>query len=259
MSNLIAYQFKNSNIRIELKNNEPLFCLTDVANALNIKNHRDLANKQLNPKGVEKIYTPTKGGKQELIFIDEANLYRVIFRSNKKEAIDFQNWVFEEVLPSIRKTGSYSLTLNKQQQYLIKEAVLNNAAQTGKTYHSVYRSLYTKFKVPRYQDILAKDFDEALAFLAGSVKPINNQPALPNMNQDGRWLVIVENNRVTYAENINGYSCIKADVFKKLLIQTKQQAEYLVELAKRMRVIYGECDSSRLDRPIEELHPKIII
>ena len=259
MSNLIAYQFKNSNIRIELKNNEPLFCLTDVANALNIKNHRDLANKQLNPKGVEKIYTPTKGGKQELIFIDEANLYRVIFRSNKKEAIDFQNWVFEEVLPSIRKTGSYSLTLNKQQQYLIKEAVLNNAAQTGKTYHSVYRSLYAKFNVPRYQDILAKDFDEALAFLAGSVKPINNQPALPNMNQDGRWLVIVENNRVTYAENINGYSCIKADVFKKLLIQTKQQAEYLVELAKRMRVIYGECDSSRLDRPIEELHPKIII
>ena len=79
------------------------------------------------------------------------------------------------------------------------------------------------------------------------------------MNQDGRWLVIVENNRVTYAENINGYSCIKADVFKKLLIQTKQQAEYLVELAKRMRVIHGECDSSRLDRPIEELHPKIII
>ena len=123
----------------------------------------------------------------------------------------------------------------------------------------MYRSLYTKFKVPRYQDILTKDFDEALAFLAGSVKPINNQPALPNMNQDGRWLVIVENNRVTYAENINGYSCIKADVFKKLLMQTKQQAEYLVELAKRMRVIYGECDSSRLDRPIEELHPKIII
>ena len=33
------------------------------------------------------------------------------------------------------------------------------------------------------------------------------------MNQDGRWLVIVENNKVTYAENINGYSCIKADVF----------------------------------------------
>ena len=94
---------------------------------------------------------------------------------------------------------------------MIKEAVLNNAAQTGKTYQSVFRSLYTKFKVPRYQDILAEDFDEALAFLAGLTKPINNQSALSNMNQDGRWLVIVENYKVTYAENINGYNCIKAD------------------------------------------------
>ena len=75
----------------------------------------------------------------------------------------------------------------------------------------MYRSLYTKFKVPRYQDILAKNFDEALSFLGGSVKPINNQSALSNMNQDGRWLVIVENYKVTYAENINGYNCIKAD------------------------------------------------
>ena len=258
MSDLIAYQFKNSNIRIELKNNEPLFCLTDVANALNIKNaHSNRFN--FSEKGIHKMYTQTKGGKQELIFIDEANLYRVIFRSNKKEAIDFQNWVFEEVLPSIRKTGSYSLTLNKQQQYLIKEAVLNNAAKTGKTYQSVYRKLYTKFKVPRYQDILAKDFDEALAFLAGSVKPINNQPALPDMNQDGRWLVIVENNKVTYANNINGYNCIKADVYKKLRIQTRQQAEYMAELASRMMVISGDCSSSRLDHPIEELCPKIVI
>ena len=260
MSNLIAYQFKNSNIRIELKNNEPLFCLTDVANALNIKNHRDLANKQLNPKGVEKIYTPTRGGKQELIFIDEANLYRVIFRSNKKEAIDFQNWVFDEVLPTIRKTGSYSLTLNKQQQYLIKQAVLNNAAKTGKTYQSVYRILYAKFNVPRYQDILAKDFDEAFALLASLANPIDNQPALlPDIDQDGRWLVIVKNNRVTHTRNIDGYNCIKTDVYKKLLTQTKQQAEYLIELAKRLRVIDGNCDSLRLDRPIEELHPKIII
>ena len=79
------------------------------------------------------------------------------------------------------------------------------------------------------------------------------------MNQDGRRLVIVENYKVTYAENINGYNRIKADVFRKLLKQTKQQAEYLAELASRMKVISGDCNSSRLDYPIEELHPKIII
>ena len=260
MQNLSIFNYNQSSVRTFLdKNNELWFLINDVCAILDYKNPHRALNLHCKPKGITKRYTPTKGGKQEMVYINEPNLYRLIIKCQKPEAGPFETWVMEEVLPSIRKTGSYSLTLNKQQQYLIKEAVLNTAAKTGKTYHSVYRSLYTKFKVPRYQDILAKDFDEALAFLAGSVKPINNQPALPNMNQDGRWLVIVENNRVTYAENINGYSCIKADVFKKLLIQTKQQAEYLVELAKRMRVIYGECDSSRLDRPIEELHPKIII
>ncbi len=53
-------------------------------------------------------HTPTNGGIQKLKFINEPNLYRIIFRSNKTEALNFQNWVFAEVLPSIRKTGSYS-------------------------------------------------------------------------------------------------------------------------------------------------------
>lgn len=211
MSNLIAYQFKNSNIRIELKNNEPLFCLTDVANALNIKNaHSNRFN--FSEKGIHKMYTQTKGGKQELIFIDEANLYRVIFRSNKKEAIDFQNWVFEEVLPSIRKTGGYSLTLNKRQQYLIKEAVLNTAAKTGKTYQSVYRKLYTKFKVPRYQDILAKDFDAAIQLLTVTSK--ENQSyiiEIPfDLRRNSRYLVQILNGKaqrvsIAYAEMQEDY------------------------------------------------------
>ena len=207
MSNLIAYQFKNSNIRIELKNNEPLFCLTDVANALNIKNaHSNRFN--FSEKGIHKMYTQTKGGKQELIFIDEANLYRVIFRSNKKEAIDFQNWVFEEVLPSIRKTGSYSLTLNKRQQYLIRQAVLDNVAETANTFHSVYKKLYTRFNVYRYQDILAKDFDEAIELLGGVVNPIDNLPVLPSINQNGRWLLVVRNNQIAKVKSLKDYICV---------------------------------------------------
>lgn len=261
MSNLIPHVFNTITVRSLERDGQIWFVAADVCKALEINNPSQALTRLDSDEKTTLTNNEGRAGQgaQNYNIINESGLYSLILRSRKTEAKQFKKWVTSEVLPSIRKTGSYSLTLNKQQQYLIKEAVLNTATQTGKTYQSVYRSLYTKFKVPRYQDILAKDFDEALAFLAGSVKPINNQPALPNMNQDGRWLVIVENNRVTYAENINGYSCIKADVFKKLLIQTKQQAEYLVELAKRMRVIYGECDSSRLDRPIEELHPKIII
>jgi prophage antirepressor-like protein len=46
---------------------------------------------------------------QKMIFVDEPNLYRVIFKSDKPEAVAFQNWVFKEVLPQIRKQGYYSL------------------------------------------------------------------------------------------------------------------------------------------------------
>ena len=259
MHNLISYTFHNTKIHAVIIESEIFFRATELAIALGYKNPRQALASHVDKEDVQKLDTPTKGGNQKVSYVNESGMYALILGSEKTEAKQFKKWVTSEVLPSIRKTGSYSLTLNKQQQYLIKEAVLNNAAKTGKTYHSVYRSLYTKFKVPRYQDILAKDFDEALAFLAGSVKPIYNQSALPDMNQDGRWLVIVKNNRVTHTRNIDGYNCIKTDVYKKLLTQTKQQAEYLIELAKRLRVIDGNCDSLRLDRPIEELHPKIII
>ena len=51
--------------------------------------------------------TDKLGRNQEATFISEPNLYRVIFRSNKAEAIKFQDWIFEEVIPTIRKTGGY--------------------------------------------------------------------------------------------------------------------------------------------------------
>lgn len=58
--------------------------------------------------GVTKRYTPTTSGNQEITFINEPNLYRLIIKSRKPEAERFEAWVFEEVLPQIRKTGSYS-------------------------------------------------------------------------------------------------------------------------------------------------------
>lgn len=102
-----TFNFKSNPVRIEAINNEPFFCLADVCLALNISNATSSRFK-LNEKGLHKMYTLTAGGKQELMFINEPNLYRIIFRSNKAEAVEFQNWVFEEVLPQIRKTGSYS-------------------------------------------------------------------------------------------------------------------------------------------------------
>ena len=102
-----TFNFKSKPVRIQSFNNEPYFCLSDVCEVLGV-NRRSAEAFRLNEKGCNKIATLTNGGHQEITFINEPNLYRIIFRSNKAEAVEFQNWVFEEVLPQIRKTGSYS-------------------------------------------------------------------------------------------------------------------------------------------------------
>ena len=91
-------------------NNEPMFCLADVCNALGLNGGARNVKSRLNEKGVVSINTPTNGGIQALNFINEPNLYKCIFQSRKAEAEIFQDWVTSEVLPTIRKTGGYIAT-----------------------------------------------------------------------------------------------------------------------------------------------------
>ena len=105
MNNLVTFNFRNNELRTEVIDGEPWFCLLDCRAALGIKG--SLKKVSLSEKGVRKTYTLTAGGKQEVNYINEPNLYRLIFRSNKPQAQAFADWVYSEVLPSIRKTGGY--------------------------------------------------------------------------------------------------------------------------------------------------------
>ena len=93
-------------IRTITKDNEPMFCLADVCKALEISNVGNV-KQRLSEKGIHTADTPTKGGLQKMIFINEANLYKTIFQSRKESAERFTEWVTSEVLPSIRKNGGY--------------------------------------------------------------------------------------------------------------------------------------------------------
>ena len=100
-------------IRVVGTSEEPLFCLADVCRVLEIKNVADCKSR-LDQRGVVLTDTPTHnqyGAEviQKLVYINEKNLYKVIMRSDKPQAEPFQDWVCGEVLPSIRKTGSYSV------------------------------------------------------------------------------------------------------------------------------------------------------
>lgn len=95
-------------VRTVLVNDEPMFCLSDVCKALELTQPSKV-KERLSEKGVNTIPTLTAGGTQNLLYINESNLYKTIFQSRKDNAEKFTDWVTSEVLPAIRKHGVYAV------------------------------------------------------------------------------------------------------------------------------------------------------
>ena len=110
-------------VRVAMQEGEPLFCAYDVCRILQYENGRDTILKFF-PKGVARIKTPTNGGLQELTYLTEPQLYKLIMRSHAKNAEPLQDWVCYEVLPTIRKRGQYSLAPTHQIPKSYAEALL---------------------------------------------------------------------------------------------------------------------------------------
>lgn len=92
-------------IRTLEEDGKVLFCGADVAAALGYKNPRKALADHC--RGVTKRYTPTSGGNQEMNFIPEGDIYRLAAKSELPGAEKFESWIFDEVLPAIRKHGAY--------------------------------------------------------------------------------------------------------------------------------------------------------
>ena len=108
MNELQEFDFKGLKVRTQNQNDEVWFCLKDVCKILEISNSRKVVER-LNSKGVTTSDTLTKGGIQKLTYINESNLYKVIFQSRKRQAEQFTEWVTSEVLPTLRRSGTYSI------------------------------------------------------------------------------------------------------------------------------------------------------
>lgn len=111
--------FKNDlfgSVRVTVKESQPLFCLADVCRALKLNNPSQVKTR-LRQTGMQLIDLQTLSkneglsinelGNTHATFINEGNLYKCIFQSRSEDAEKFQEWVCDEVLPSIRKTGGY--------------------------------------------------------------------------------------------------------------------------------------------------------
>lgn len=119
MNDILVFHYKSSEVRTVELNGEPWFALKDVCAVLGISNHKMTAQRLDADEVSLTDLTDSMGRQQETTVINESGLYNVILRSDKPEAKPFRKWVTSEVLPSIRKTGSYTMPkLSKEMQAL---------------------------------------------------------------------------------------------------------------------------------------------
>ena len=120
---LQIFTYNNNEVRTVEKDGEVWFVAKDVADVLEIQNIRqNTVNLDDDEKDVCKVYTPS--GEQDMTVISESGLYALVLRSNKPEAKAFSRWVRKEVLPTIRKTGQFSIN---QEQPALPSGVLDGA------------------------------------------------------------------------------------------------------------------------------------
>lgn len=139
-------------VRVVEEEGQPLFCGADVARALGYAKPQNAI--AVHCKGALKRGTPTPGGFQELLFIPEGDVYRLITHSQLPAAEDFERWVFDDVLPTIRKTGSYSLD-DESRKLRARAMALNAANRSARMLMEAYDSagIQPSYKVLALTDL----------------------------------------------------------------------------------------------------------
>ncbi|WP_405120801.1 Bro-N domain-containing protein [Pseudomonas leptonychotis] len=178
---IIPFKFDTREVRTLLIDDQPWFVAADVALALEYLTAKDMArNLDDDEKGRQIV--PTLGGEQEMLVINESGLYSAILRSRKAEAKRFKKWVTAEVLPAIRKHGSYADTQNKMGTLLgetigtngfnmlgslIKGKVVSlPAVNRAKATAKIWSQTHAAFGVRSGADIPATQLDSARNFIA---------------------------------------------------------------------------------------------
>jgi prophage antirepressor-like protein len=144
MNELTIFSFEEGReVRTMLIDGDPWWVNVDVCAILGIENPRDaIANFPENERmTVASSYghSGQRGGAQSLNLVNEPGLYRLIFQSRKPEAERFKTWVFTEVLPAIRKTGTYSILKRDYES-------LQNVYHQNENYRMKYISLLDKLE-----------------------------------------------------------------------------------------------------------------
>ncbi|ENS9653982.1 hypothetical protein C1R06_09585 [Neisseria gonorrhoeae] len=168
MNAVQVLNFQQNSVRTVADNKGELwFLANDVCEILDYTNPRRTVDLHCKSRGVTKRYTPTASGEQEMTYINEPNLYRLIIKSRKPAAEAFEEWVMETVLPAIRKTGGYQITpkTTADDRTGLRQAVAALVGRKGIDYSSAYSMIHQRFNVESVEDLPAGKLPEAVAYV----------------------------------------------------------------------------------------------
>lgn len=218
-------RFEEREVRMIIKDGEPWWVAKDVCDILGISNARDAVAKNLKPneKGVDTIYT--LGGNQETVMVNEPGLFRLIFKSRKPEAERFQDWVYHEVLPSIRQKGSWGPTpVNIDALALIAQHMTGIAQLFGG------RMEYLEEKL----EAILSNQEEARQMALALPEPYNVLPGITRseeIRQAIRWY-----------SSISGTNIKAAYSFMTILVSFSCICEHLLTLFRfKYRILWIPC------------------
>jgi prophage antirepressor-like protein len=208
----IIKMFENEKIRLFVIENIPYFSLSDICKILGMTNPSHAINY------IKKDYIRTTyiidsmKRRQEIYIINEYGLYELLFKSRKEEAGKFREWVFEEVLPSIRKTGKYSIPDEIKKMSTKNRNILTSEWQSHgiQKPHEYIQLTLQEYKVLSISDKRKRDLNRGEMLLLNALESME---ALKLFNN----------------ENINGYSDCKES-----LIDTSKKVKLLKDKNKQL-------------------------
>ena len=225
---LVTFNFENNNVRIfQDENGQPLFVAKDVATILGYKDTVS-AIKQF-CHGVVKHHpiSDSLGRTQNVRVIYEPDLYRLTFGSKLESAVRFQNWVFEEVLPTIRKTGQYQTTAAKTSSP-IKQYTDEDLQHLKEVY-----------KIPELAKVLGLSEEQTIHRLYQSYPKVAGQ-STPSLLIDSQtqqllnqfWQVVSQMNidQINHAKNPNILAINLPELYNQLGEQLPQRRTMLQAL-----------------------------
>ena len=165
-----SFNFNQNQIQVINKDGEAWFIASEIAAMFG---YRDAANLTRilddDEKGTHNV--STLGGKQDVSVINESGFYHAAFKSRKAEVKPFRKWVTSEVLPAIRKTGSYQISdglpakTTADDRTPLRQAVAALVGRKGIDYSTAYGMIHQRFNVGAIEDLPAEKLPEAVAYV----------------------------------------------------------------------------------------------